>query len=71
MNQDERDRRRRQIDRLLGYPGVGALSAGAITSNLGVPHGALQEILEALVEDGLVVRTGDGRFAVPTSRGRE
>jgi DNA-binding HxlR family transcriptional regulator len=60
------DRRRRQVERLLRFPGVGALAAPAITSNLGVPPGALDSVLETLEEDGVLVRTEDGRFAAPT-----
>ena len=40
---DAHDRIRQQIERLLGFPGVGPLPAGAIASNLGV--------LEALAKE--------------------
>ncbi len=63
--QNAQDRYRQQIARLLGFPGVGPLPAGAIASNLGVPPGTLDAVLEALVEEGLVARTGDGCFALP------
>ncbi len=69
-SENETDRRRRQIERLLRFPGVGALAAPAIASNLGVPPGSLDSVLEALEEDGVVVRIEDGRFAVPPARGR-
>lgn len=67
--QDEQDRYRQQIERLLGFPQVGALPAGAIASNLGVPPEAIETVLEALVKEGHIVSTGDGRFALP-ARGR-
>jgi predicted ArsR family transcriptional regulator len=63
--QDLQERHRQQIERLLGFPGVGALAAGAIASNLGIPPGALETVLESLVEEGRVVLTEDGRFALP------
>jgi hypothetical protein len=63
--QDLQVRHRQQIERLLGFPGVGALAAGAIASNLGIPPEALATVLERLVEEGRVVPTGDGRFALP------
>jgi Mn-dependent DtxR family transcriptional regulator len=69
-SQDAQDRYRQQIDRLLGFPGVGALPAGAIASNLGVPPGVIETVLAALQKEGRVVSTGDGRFALP-ARGRE
>ena len=62
---DGQNRYRQQIARLLGFPGVGPLPAGAIASNLGVPPDALDAVLEALVQEGRVVHTGDGRFAWP------
>jgi Mn-dependent DtxR family transcriptional regulator len=62
---DARDRYRQQIARLLGFPGVGALPAGAIASNLGVPPGALDTVLQALAEEGRVARTDDGYVALP------
>jgi predicted ArsR family transcriptional regulator len=68
--QDVQERHRQQIERLLGFPRVGALAAGAIASNLGVPADAIEAVLETLVKEGRVVLTGDGRFALP-ARGRE
>jgi predicted ArsR family transcriptional regulator len=68
-SQDAQERHRQQIERLLGFPGVDALAVGAIASNLGVPPEALESVLEALVKEGRVVSTGDGRFALP-ARGR-
>lgn len=65
---NETDRRRRQIERLLRFPGVGALAEPAIASNLGVPPGTLNGVLEALEEAGVVVQMDDGRFAAPAVR---
>ena len=62
---DEQERDRQQIVRLLGFPGVGPLPAGAITSNLGVPADSLDALLETLVRSGRLVRMNDGRFALP------
>ncbi len=62
--QDVPEQHREQIEQLLGFPGVGALAVGAITSNLGVPAGAIEAVLEALVKEGRVVLTGDGRYAL-------
>ena len=65
-DRDAPDRYRPRIERLLGFPGVGALAASAIASNLGVPPGALDAVLDALVREGRLVSTGDGRIALPT-----
>ena len=67
--QDPQERHRHQIERLLGFPGVGALAAGAIASNLGIAPEDVEPVLEALVREGRVVHTEDGRFALP-ARGR-
>ena len=64
---DGQDRYWQQIARLLGFPGVGPLPAGAIASNLGVPLETLDALLELLVQKGRLVRTGDGRFALPAT----
>jgi hypothetical protein len=66
--QDEQDRLRQQSRRLLAFPGVGPLAAAAIARNLAAPPGAIEAVLETLVEEGRVVRTADGRFTLP---GRE
>ncbi len=60
-----RDERRRQIERLLGYPGVGLLAAPAIAKNLGASPEEIRPVLDALAAEGGVVRTGDGRFTRP------
>lgn len=62
--QDAQDKHARQIERLLGFPGVGPLTAEAIASNLGVPSGTLGAVLEALVQHGRLTQTGDGHFAL-------
>ncbi len=67
---DEGGRHRHQIERLLGYPGVGPLAAAAIAVNLGVPAGSLDALLAALVEARRVSLTEDGRFALPPPEGR-
>ena len=68
--QDEQDRYCQQIERLLGFPGVGALPAGAIASNLGVPPDVIESVLAVLQKEGRVVSTGEGRFAL-SDRARE
>lgn len=65
MNADDGDRRRRQVERLLTYPHVGALPGPAIASNLGVPAERLQPVLDDLANDGRIVRTADGCFIAP------
>ena len=67
-SENETDRRRQEIERLLRFPGVGAVSTPVIASNLGVPPTSLDSVLEALEEDGVVVRMEDGRFTAPTAR---
>ena len=62
---DGQDQYRQQIVRLLGFPGVGPLPAGAIASNLGVPPETLDAVLAALVQKRRVLSTEDGRFALP------
>ncbi len=68
--EDDQDRRRRQIERLLGFPGVGALDAAAIAVNLGVPAGSLDALLVELTDAGRIVTTEDGRFTLPSVEGR-
>jgi DNA-binding IclR family transcriptional regulator len=62
---DAQDRNRQQLEQLLDFPGVGPLPAGAIASNLGVPAGSLDALLDALAETGRVTRADDGRFTLP------
>ena len=69
-SRDARGRLARQIERLLGYPGVGPLAAAAIASNLGLPAGSLASLLEALVEEGRLTRTSDGRVTLPAQASR-
>lgn len=58
MSYSESDRQR-QIEVLLGYPRVGALTPGAIAANLGVAQEDIQPILTALVQEGRLVRHDD------------
>jgi hypothetical protein len=59
------------IARLLAYPAVGPLPAGAIASNLGAPAGSLDALLAALVQEERLVRMSDGRFALPIPARRD
>jgi predicted ArsR family transcriptional regulator len=61
----ERERRRRQIERLLGYRKIGPLAAGAIATNVGASPKEIQPILDRLVEEGRATKTGDGRYGAP------
>ena len=68
MNQGHdrsQERLRQQIDRLLQYPRVRALNAGAIARNLAVGEDQAQEMqdaLDTLVAEGQAIRTDDGAF---------
>ncbi len=53
---------RRQIERLLAYPGVGALAPHGIASNLGATQEEIQPVLDALLREGRIVRVEDGRL---------
>jgi len=64
-DQDTQARHSQQIERLLGFPQVGALAAAAIESNLAAPAGSLKAVLETLLTQGRIVRTEDGRFTLP------
>ncbi len=57
------NRWRRQIEQLLNYPRVGALTAHGIAANLGASQEAIQPVLDSLVAEGQVVRMSDGRFS--------
>lgn len=54
--------RRRQIERLLAYPGVGALTPHGIASNLGATQEELQAALDTLLSEGRIGQTSDGRL---------
>lgn len=60
--EDERERRSRQIEQLLGYPKIGPLATRAIATNVGATPKETQPILDSLVEEGRAARTGDGRY---------
>jgi hypothetical protein len=64
---DAQERQRRQIERLLAFPRVGPLAAAAIAVNLGVPAGSLAAVIEALCEEGRILRLEDGRFTLPAT----
>jgi hypothetical protein len=66
MAEDKGNWYREAIERLLAYPRVGPLSASAIAINLGTEQDQIQDVLDALVKEGRVVRTADARFTVPT-----
>ncbi len=61
----EQERRRRQIEQLLGYPKIGPLATGAIATNVGATPRETGPILDSLVEEGRAARTGDGRYVGP------
>lgn len=66
----EPDERCRQITVLLAYPKVGPLSASAIATNLGTSEDEARTTLAALLRDGRIVQTGDGRLTVPSVLGQ-
>lgn len=59
---DQRARRLRQIELLLGYRRVGPLTAQVIAVNLDAAEDEIAPILAELVREGRLVEMGGGRY---------
>ncbi|MDQ2785652.1 MAG: hypothetical protein M3Y58_11700 [Chloroflexota bacterium] len=64
-DREQNEQRQRQITTLLDYPGIGALTVGAIARNMGISVGEVHTLLDAMVASGQLARRTDDRFARP------
>lgn len=64
-DREQNEQRQRQIIMLLDYPGIGALTVGAIARNMGVSVEEIHAVLDAMVAAGQLARRADDRFARP------
>jgi predicted ArsR family transcriptional regulator len=64
---EQDEQRRRQIEQLLNYAGVGAQSAQAIARNLGGSAQEIEPVLRSLAEEGRIACMDDGKFAAQGS----